>query len=613
MRIKERVTTSLVRFMAEIQKHQNWILMAIFSLLIYRPILQSPFGADDIWMSTLPARYDYGTESPIGHFQSQVSFWLDRGRLMWVGLVIETYIFELLPGRLEYKIYLLALNCLVAFFLFKTCLRFGLSKQSATLAFLIFLSLGQIRPFFDPRVHFAGLQQIVALSIMLITFLLSKYVENKRIIYPVQASVVLITSLLLYETVILFVPAWILLLYVAARKQKQTQRYLGILIFASSAMLFLGAAQIARERGSVSSHEVSVDLPEVWNTFKMQLFGTVPSSSFPGSSTDFWNGAFRSSSNGLVFWGVLAALFGMLMVASSNKNGVQENSGKVPIPVFVPPFPLAFALSALFLPVLLISITYRWQQELSPGLPYISVYLQQIGLAILVAIAFQKLFGRKNRMSYLLPQTLAVMLSIVVMAGNLNTLRGDGDFGNSPMIGQKSFGWDREAFRLGLNEPQFAKLLSEEIVVYPQQSWTTSDQISQWSGKRIKVINQADWWNGKAEPIDDLMNTPGIQLLVASGAAYSSTSAAIIDKNKAIFVESIGRYFAQSAYVVIVDSDGMSGLVEACFSNEEKFIKRIIPVLNLPVSGNPKTNSLVYIQSTDFFDPLSIATQGNCS
>lgn len=587
--------------------------MAFLSLVIYRPILQSPFGADDIWMSTLPARYDYGTESPIGHLQSQISFWLERGRLMWVSLLIETYIFEFLPGRFEYKIYLVLLNCLVAVYLYKTCLALRLSRQSATLAFLTFLSLGQIRPFFDPRVHFAGLQQLVALSIVLITFLLLKHLETKKVIFSTLASIVLIISLLLYETVILFVPAWLLLLLVVNGKQKEKQSYRGLAIFLFSAISFVGIAQYVRSRGNASSHEVSLDLNAVLQTFKIQLFGTFPSKSFPGGSMDFWQGAFQSFNINLFIWAVIAGLLGLFIISSSHKNGLNETLRNGSTEAFTPLFPIAFASSALLLPAVLISITYRWQQELSPGLPYISVYLQQIGLSVLVAIVFHKLLAKKVKLGVVFAQTFILFVSIFVMVGNFNTLRGDGDFGNSPMIGQKTFGWDREALRMGLNEPEFAKLLDEEIFTFPQQAWTTSDQVTQWSGKQTSVINQAEWWNGKADPIDSDLKVQAEQLLIAEGHSYASGSVSVLDRSESMYLESLSRYVTKSSYVLVLHTVNLSGPIEACFWNGDEFVKQSISTSNLPLSGNPNNKTLLYVESLDYFDPLSVAAAKNCA
>jgi hypothetical protein len=587
--------------------------MALLSLIIYRPILQSPFGADDIWMSTLPARYDYGTESPIGHLESQVSFWLEQGRLLWVSLILETYIFELLPGRFEYKIYQLTLNCLVAVYLYKTCLALRLSKKSATLAFLTFLSLGQIRPFFDPRVHFSGLQQIVVLSILLITFLLLKHIATRKIAYSILASIALIVSLLIYETIILFVPAWLILLLVEARKQRLKQGYLGLAIFLFSAITFVGFAQFVRGRGTPSSHLVSLDLNAVLQTFKIQFLGTFPSSSFPGSSMGFWYGALQSFNSNLFIWTVLAGLLGILIIARSQKTELNESSINGSKEVFAPLFPVAIASSALFLPALLISITYRWQQELSPGLPYISVYLQQVGFSMLVAIVFQKIAVRKVKFGFLSMQAFVLSVAIFVMIGNFNTLRGDGDFGNSPMIGQKSFGWDREALRLGLNEAEFAKLLNEEIFTYPQQAWTTSDQVSQWAGKRTSVVNQADWWNGKAEPIDSDFKVQVEQLLVAEGDSYDSGSVSIIDRNESMYVESLSRFVTKSSYVLILHTDNLSEPIEACFWNGEYLSKKIISNYKLPLSENPNANTLFHVKSLDYFDPLSVAKSKECT
>ena len=71
-----------------------------------------------MWMSTLPSRYWYGTESHWGHFTSQTNMWAERGRALWLTLLIETYIFEIFTNRAVYKMYLIVLNVAVVMSLY---------------------------------------------------------------------------------------------------------------------------------------------------------------------------------------------------------------------------------------------------------------------------------------------------------------------------------------------------------------------------------------------------------------------------------------------------------------------------------------------------------------
>jgi hypothetical protein len=542
------------------------ILVVVIATYLLSPILRTPFGADDIWMSTLPDRYWYGTESPLGHLKSQSQFWMDAGRLMWVGLLIESFIYIPFDQHQEYKLLLLTLNVFVTAYLYAFLRRYLPNRFGALVGTFAFLGFAQLRPFFDSRIHFTGLLQYQAIAVLFITHLLIKNGKSKSIRKDFVAGLSLMTLLFLYEVPIVLVPAWMFIIFLGSSGFDLSTRLKKIGSFVFPVMIFLGLAWYTRKNAvnSLSSYEINLNPSEVMSTFAIQLLGTFPTLRFyepiPLAVFELLILSLLLIFTALVIWG-------SKLHAESKTAEEYRRSFVWIIPI---------GLSMIVFPSLLISISERWQLALESGLPYISVYLQQLGAALVIAVIFSHLNIKDITKSYI------VIVSLVLACGtfilNSTILSPEGRYASSNMIGVE-FGWDRETLGDSLMSGKMDKYIDgKELWFYPQQAWTTSEVVSHRLHKKIVVSNSPDWWTNGFElpPMGCTTDECGVDskdvLVGYHGKSYKSGYVTIIDSGSGVFDAYIGdngSLHARNAKIVLNNLDDLkSRQIYACIQKD---------------------------------------------
>jgi hypothetical protein len=593
----------------------------MISLAFYFPIMKSPFGADDIWMSTLPQRYAYGTESTYGHIVSQLEFWADRGRLMWTGILIETYIFNVLDTRETYKFYLVALNCMVSVSIYFVIVKLGYKRSLAIVGYFLFLALGQFRPFFDPRLHFGGLQQLVSLSIIWVTYFLIRYKQTNKKGYVYPAIVIFLLCAFLYETIVLFSPVWFWILFYQ-QIGRRIQIKVPALLFLSVVLAFVSLAIWARERASVevSGYEINLDPTQVLKTFKIQLYGTLPTGSFNGVPTSFSPfDVFRSSPYLVLILLIFLFFLGLSLFRSRVADVV------MPVGEFDYPIKLGFVFfmlgtSMLILPAALVSITNRWQYELFPGLPYISVYVQQVGLVIVslstLEAAIRK-FEHHRKFLTLLILIPSFFLATFTFISNTNLLDAKSPFRNSNMVGVDAFGWDREILDKVLKSPQVSVLIGDErLWFYPQMAWTTTEVVSSSLGKRTEVPNSPDWWTNGNEKIPNGCTASNCRvsdsdlIVLFDGKSYQEGLVAVLPATEVAILSSpdkLDKYVGLNARVLILERNLKANETwSACYVSGGKLERS--PINIRQTSTTDQQQPYIYeAYSKRYFDPLSLS------
>lgn len=606
------------------------LCLVIVSLVSYLPILKSPYGADDIWMSTLPQRYQFGTETPIGHLVSQIEFWEQRGRLMWSGLVIETFIFEIFNTRESYKIYQVFLNVLVSISVYFALSKSGVRRNYALLAFVTFLALGQIRPFFDPRIHFAGLQQLVGLSTIWITFLALRYRNTRKSKHLYTAAIILFLCAMLYETIMLLFPIWVFVIVFDPAKRKL---YLDKpnLVFVSTGVAFISMALFARKQASdiVPGYSIDLTFASVLKTYLIQLEGTIPTMSYNGIAANFSLNDSLKVSPTLIASLTLGLLALLAYVLSKKSDSEFFTSSQTKQSHFVVGTWTAIGISLLVLPPVLISITVRWQHELFPGLPYISVYIQQIGLSILIATFVSMALDRFSisKKFFTIPILIPLMvLSLLVTTSNVNLLSGSNEFKNSNMVGVKSFGWDREILRIAISSDSWNHLSGQNRVwFYPQMAWTTTEVISAYSDQQVLVPNSPQWWTNGALPppegcsLSPCQLLPDDRIIVSSGSSYTSGIVASFNQADALLMEDqfkAFRYLTDAANVVLLsDSEIAIESLTICSYEDSSFVRHNLLKYAFLKQVSELNSFAFVLNSEKLFDPLTISMnpEAKCS
>jgi hypothetical protein len=581
------------------------ILVVVIATYLLSPILRTPFGADDIWMSTLPDRYWYGTESPLGHFKSQSQFWMDAGRLMWVGLLIESFIYIPFDQHQEYKLLLLTLNVFVTAYLYVFLRRYLPNRFGALAGTFAFLSFAQLRPFFDPRIHFTGLLQYQAIAVLFITHLLIKNGKSKSIRNDFAAGLSLMTLLFLYEVPIVLVPAWMFIIFLGSSGFDLSTRLKKICFFIFPVIIFLGLAWYTRKKAvnSLLSYEINLNPSEVMSTFAIQLLGTFPTLKFYEP--------IRPAPFELLILSLLIVFTALIIWVS--KLHAESKTAEQYRRSFVWIIPMA--LSMIVFPSLLISISERWQLALESGLPYISVYLQQLGAALFIAVIFSHLNIKDITKSAIVIVTLVLACGTFIL--NSTILSPEGRYASSNMIGV-IFGWDRETLGDSLMSGKMDKYIDgKDLWFYPQQAWTTSEVVSHRLQEKVVVSNSPAWWtNGFGLPPEgcatDACFIDGKDVLIGyHGKSYRSGYVTIIDSDSGVFDTYIGTkdsLHARKATIVVNNLANLnSRQIYACaVKHGEIKLLDISKYLYLESSDVYLFSSPFYVDTASFFrDSLS--------
>jgi hypothetical protein len=144
------------------------ILIGCIGLFIAMPILKTPLGTDDIWMSTLKAHNAYYGISGTEYLVSKSLQFHEIGRLAQLANLIQWLTSFFIDHRLVYKVYLISLNIAVGLLIRKITLQI-LGKNSryyANIALLLFIVFGQIKNYYDPRTSIAGVCQFSIISFL---------------------------------------------------------------------------------------------------------------------------------------------------------------------------------------------------------------------------------------------------------------------------------------------------------------------------------------------------------------------------------------------------------------------------------------------------------------
>ena len=547
-------------------------LIFCLCVIAYWPILSTPLGADDMWMSSLPSRYWYGTETPIGHFSSQSQFWLDRGRLLTLTLLLETFVFEAFDSREVYKFYLLVLNILVAYSIHRLLALLKFPMVYSMIAILAFLSLGQLRPFFDARLHFAGLQQLIALGIIWVTINILKFRRDRDAKYVSWASLTFILSASLYESIVVFLPMWYLMLaWDSDTKRLRVKRSMLSFYALTGIYVMLTLAVRARATVKLEAYSIGLNKDAILRTYSEQLLGTFPSrmfdtvdvyAQFKMSTVDVNNYALKA------LWLLALCIF---LLAAFNAVSINDQP-KLPLEdKFSQAVTVFFSLSCLLLPPILIAISVRWQQDLRTGLPYISVYIQQIGIAILIAFILFRVQSTLKNARYvpvLLTVSILGYVGFRLLAFNTWITDGESPYNNGPMIGKKDIGWNREVLLNTLGENEVNNQIGESrLWFYPQRAWTAKEPVSMAMNRKVEVPNSPNWWTDGFYPIPENCTVPDCR---------------VQPSDLSVFTNSLGYetgivYFA-NASEAYMDSKGSSYLVKSGFiflmknPNDELFV-----------------------------------------
>jgi hypothetical protein len=276
--------------------------------------------------------------------------------------------------------------------------------------------------------------------------------------------------------------------------------YLGLLWFQYLVMLLVRySAPIL-----LDDSKLNLSATPIIETFKTQLFGSLPTTLFESKGvTNFENISLAPFITFLVFGSLITVLILKSLQREISLVSTRRPEERLPNNEI---YSLTvFSLSMIFVPVIITSVSPRFQVEVKDGLPYIGFYYQQVGLVILAALLIACIKVKESFGIFFLTILLAFWFGAISLASNYNLVREENQSVSNMTLSQKTLGWERELVESGAKFGAFDYFDKESVFSFmPQFAWTTTEYLTMLSQKNIVISNSPTWWKNTTNPVKNI-------------------------------------------------------------------------------------------------------------
>ena len=550
---------------SEVRASSFYNLFSIFfifmlGIVISIPILFTPLGTDDIWMSTLRSHNEFNGLSWLDYLIYKSKEFHNIGRLSQITNLIQWITSHFISSRLVYKIFLIIINFMVALLIRKLILELFSKRFSyyANLSFVLFITFGQIRNYYDPRTSISGIAQFTSIAMMLAIRYAIKYYSkpsNRNIFLFTFFSII---SFYIYEmSFFVLFPFLVFFFFEILIKNRSNEKIKTYIPITSILSIFLQYLIFLWTHYSATSLQddstINFSWEKIKSTFLIQFFGSFPATNF-GTQKVYEPNFVSNKVKLLVIFLIIILL--TLFIQSFRKSlqiktqpmGISGHNHSAFLTLLV------FALAMMIIPTTLTALTLRFQNDVQAGLPYAGFYFFQIGFSLLMPALFFVL--HKKLFKILL--SIALGLSIIYFAFistivNYTVINSNFPLNDNASLSQSVIGWDRETVeefaRLGFFSSQ-----SVSFYFFPQYSWTTTEYLNFISGQKVSVLNSPLWWNNtsvlpklECQKSDVCLDSVYVE---ANGFSYSS-GALITSRLKDLSIDG-GEVFSRRWKVIFV-------------------------------------------------------------
>jgi len=452
-------------------------------------------------MSTLQSHNVFNGLSWLDYLIFKSEEFHNIGRLSQIANLIQWITSYFISNRLVYKIFLIMINFMVALLIRKMILELFSNRFShyANLAFILFITLGQIRNYYDPRTSIAGIAQFTSIAMMLAIRYAVKYYSkpsNRNIFLVTLFSII---SFYIYEmSFFVLFPVLVFFFFeilIKNRSGKKIETYITITFLLSIFLQYLIFLWTHYSASSLQDDStINFSWEKIKSTFLIQFFGSFPATNFGTQKVYEPNFVSNKVKLLVIFLIIILLTLFIQSFRKSLRNKTQSTAISGPNHLAFLTL-LVFALAMIIIPATLTALTLRFQEDVQAGLPYAGFYFLQIGFSLLVPSLFFIL--HKRLLEILL--SVALGLSIIYFAFistivNYTVINSNFPLNDNASLSQSVIGWDRETVedfaRLGFFNSQ-----GVSFYFFPQYSWTTTEYLNFISGQKVSILNSPPWWN----------------------------------------------------------------------------------------------------------------------
>lgn len=483
------------------------MFIIITGLIIAVPVLKTPLGTDDIWMSTLRAHNAFNNISPIEYLISKSVEFHNIGRLAQLANFIQWATSYFIDQRLLYKSFLILLNIVVGLYIRKIIQKnlLHLSSYYGNVAFFIFISFGQLRNYYDPRTSIAGICLFSSITMIICVSYAIRFLTDNRVYNLYLSTLFGVVSLYIYEmTYFILAPffaiffAHLLLTVNGQFLKNKSHQFISLIMILIQYGIFLWTHFTSNSLQDDSTINYSWNLAQ--ETFRKQFWGSFPAKNFGSQKVyepDMISNKIKvlilivSISGAIILFKFLLVLLEKKYKKTLTHTTNRRNSKLI----------MVLAISMMLIPAIVTSLTLRFQRDIQEGLPYASFYYFQVGFSLLIVTFLCILKDAFLEVTLTLILLLFVIYStFVTTVVNYTVTNPNFPLNDNASISQQVLGWDRETVedfaRLGFFESVNS---NKSYFFYPQFAWTTKEYLSLLSGTQISVIDSPKWWHNTSK------------------------------------------------------------------------------------------------------------------
>lgn len=387
----------------QINPKHEWILYffsLLFVFLTFLILYKVPFNGDDAINCLTGGSLGYNHRSVWDHTYTLFKNWVSTGRLY--PLAFYSYaLFAALPALSAYRTFLIVLNMLVIASFGILVRRLTGNAWAASAAVILVPVFIQFRYYQDPVLAYHGMLQFVALYLIWAMYLQIYGLQKKKVIPVIASGLLFACCILTYEISYSFIVIFII---IAMHFGKEKSCFFGMLPHLLVTAVILGITLFLREHALQAAYagiSISWDIPKILKAFASQISSAVPLSYWLLATPSFLYYHFSQFVHAVTAWDIfLTAIFGVLLLCIF----FLMPRKKIPTSLFL------YGLALWLLPASIISLSLRYQTELSPGVGYLPVYIQYFGGVMIAISVIQFIFNHIKKES-------AVRILAVIFTG----------------------------------------------------------------------------------------------------------------------------------------------------------------------------------------------------
>tara|TARA_B100001059_G_C17823729_1_gene580002 strand:- start:7 stop:1488 length:1482 start_codon:yes stop_codon:yes gene_type:complete len=461
-------------FMDDKKNTLMWGVLSICVLVFFIPFAINGLWYDDQWNAQIFYTVNLYGES-LYEFTSRLAYhWFrQEGRPMFgffLGNTLSYYINDLTMIRLSHCLFVI-LNL----FAFGKLMHMLKLPINFILIFgLVFTSLLQIGSAgLNPVAAFSWFYQNLFFLFLIPLFIFIRFLDSEKLVYLFVALVIWILSMTVYELNVIFIPIIMTMLIFNKKRSKYFFPMTLILIFFLVYLIFIYWARSSHE-SVYSGITFSFNIIKMLQAFFYQTLSTLPIISYIFSTSKALPPSEVLSfliNNSYIF---LIGVFSYVSLSYFKDNLSNKIIYRSEL--------IIINLGLLLLPVIMSSLSLRYQNEIGLGAPHLTIYYQFFGLAFFLTLFFSKL--KSKFFSKLIIILFSLLLTFEFAVNYKMTLQRD--------LGAK-VPWEK--FLLQSKNGLFNEVNDGDVLkIRSAPAFITESFVFQGTGKKVYFIDGSRFW-----------------------------------------------------------------------------------------------------------------------